>query len=268
MGFCHTLAIETLKLTIKQLDIVSGELSFSQVTPILALRKPVLYYACLAYAAHVLYLLGSCDRARADYLHTEVISRLISELDLESRYLPSEDLLATIVILRMSEQYSEPEQDAQCHLNGAYSLLTSTKFNWSPEDIDLKGTAFWTFVRQTLRLCFLSEQECGFDLSIVIGGDMTTPAKDQVWTNRMTYLSAQLCNACWRSPSLDNVSRDCVLDEIEKDIDSWRQSIPETFKPWYYHQSASDPFPTIRFVNSWHGKSNDFSSINLDLVLT
>jgi hypothetical protein len=212
-------------LTPWQLDIVSFDRSFSQAVPRLALCKPTLYYACLAYAAHVLSLWGSCDQARADYLHTEVITQLIPELDLESHLLPTEDLLATIVILRMSEQYSEPEQDAQCHLNGAYSLLTSTKFKWSPDDIDLKGTAFWTFVRQTLRLCFLSEQECGFDLSIVYSGNMTSQAGDQVWTNRMTYLSAQVCNACWWSPLLDDASRNFLLDAIEKDINTWRDLV-------------------------------------------
>ncbi|KAJ6030191.1 uncharacterized protein N7446_000748 [Penicillium canescens] len=237
------------------LDIVSSDRSFSQTVPSLALHKPALYYACLAYAAHVLSLWGSCDRARADYLHNEVITRLIPKLDLNSQLLPEDDLLATIVILRMSEQYSEPEQDTQCHLNGAYSLLTSTKFKWSPGDIDLKGTVFWTFVRQTLRLCFLSEQECGFDLSIVNSNNMTSPAPEQVWTNRMTYLSAQVCNACWWSPLLDDASRDCLLDAVEKGVDSWRDSVPETFKPWYYHQSLSDSFPTIRYLSSWHGKS-------------
>lgn len=254
MGRAFHQDYDTQIFTYRQLDIVSSDRSFSQMVPSLALYKPTLYYACLAYAAHVLSLWGKCDRARADYLYSEVITQLIPELELESRLLPAEELLATIVILRMLEQYSEPDQDAQCHLNGAYSLLTSTKFTWSPEDSDLKGTTFWTFVRQTLRLCFLSEQECGFDLSIVNDGNLRSPARDPVWTNRMTYLSAKLCNACW-CPLLDDASRRTLLDAIEKDIDSWRQSVPETFKPWYYHQLQTEPFPTMRYISSWHGKS-------------
>ncbi|KAL2871154.1 uncharacterized protein BJX67DRAFT_377756 [Aspergillus lucknowensis] len=235
------------------LDVVSPNQAFSQSVPRLALQNPVLYYSCLAYAAHVLYLWGRTDRVKPDYYHNQAISLLIPLLDAKSQPQAStEDLLATIVILRMSEQFSEPAEDAQCHLNGAFSLLTSSRSKWRPDRVDVKGIAFWTFVRQTLRMCFLFEQECRFDLGIVDCSNMLSPARDEVWTNRMTYLLAKACNLCW-GPDCTSVLRGRYLDVLEEDINSWREALPDTFKPWYYHQAHTEPFPTIRYLSRWHG---------------
>ncbi|KAL2848602.1 hypothetical protein BJX68DRAFT_267468 [Aspergillus pseudodeflectus] len=234
------------------LDVVSPARLFSQTVPQLALHNPVLYYSCLAYAAHVQYLWGRADRAKADYYHNEAIGLLIPLLDAKTQPQAStEDLLATIVILRMSEQFSEPGEDAQCHLYGAFSLLTSSRAKWPPDRVDLKGTAFWTFVRQSLRICFLFEQGCPFDLGIVDCSNLFAPAKDEVWTNRMTYLLARTCNLCWSS-GYDADSRVAQLEALEVDINSWREALPDAFKAWYYRQTRSETFPTIRYLSRWH----------------
>ncbi|KAL4896718.1 hypothetical protein BDV59DRAFT_199069 [Aspergillus ambiguus] len=234
------------------LDIASPGQCFAQAVPRLALRTPVLYYSCLAYAAQVLYLWGRSDRDPADYYHNQAISLLIPLLDPKTRSVSTENLLATIVILRMSEQFSEPDEDAQCHLHGAFSLLTSSKAKWPPDRVDVTGIAFWTFVRQTLRICFLFEQECRFDLGIIDSSNLLSPARDEVWTNRMTYLLAKVCNACWSPlPAAEGCTQ--CLDDLEADINAWRESLPEAFKPWFYHQSRSEPFPTIRYLSKWHG---------------
>ncbi|KAJ9614439.1 hypothetical protein H2200_002575 [Cladophialophora chaetospira] len=230
------------------LDIVSPDQCFAQAVPRLALSSPVLYYSCLAYAARALHLRGRNSRTRADYYHGKAIGLLIPLLDSKA---PMEILLATTVLLRMSEQFSEPEEDAQCHMNGAFSLFASSESQWPPDRVDVQGVAFWIFVRQSLRICFLFEQECRFDLSIVDSSKMLSPARDEVWTNRMTYLLAKVCSVCWTSlPS--NASLEQQLDALETEINSWRQALPETFKPWYYHHSQSEPFPTIRYLSRWH----------------
>ncbi|KAL4876039.1 hypothetical protein BJY04DRAFT_223525 [Aspergillus karnatakaensis] len=238
------------------LDVVSPSQCFSQTVPKLALHNPVLYYSCLAYAAHVLFLWGRTTRVQADYYHNQAITLLIPLLDPKSQsqtqlQVPNStaDLLATIVILRMSEQFSEPAEDAQCHLFGAFSLLTSTRAKWSPGRIDLRGIAFWTFVRQTLRICFLFEQECRFDLDIIDCNNMLSPATDEVWTNRMTYFLAKACNICW-DPETE--SRDSDLEALEDDIKAWHDALPQSFRPWYYHQEQARPFPTVRYLSRWH----------------
>lgn len=190
-----------------------------------------------------------------DHYQNKVITLLIPLLDLGSQLAPAEDLLATVVILRMSEQFSEPQDDTLCHLNGAFSLLTNFKSKWSPDCTDLEGAAFWTFVRQTIRISFLNEKECGFDLSIVDRSDMLSTSSEEVWTNRMTYLLAQVCDACWRPTLPDNQSRHHLLHALEMDISLWRQCIPNGFKPWYYQHRKTDSFPTIRYLSRWHGKS-------------
>ncbi|KAL8852641.1 MAG: hypothetical protein Q9221_002521 [Calogaya cf. arnoldii] len=107
------------------LDIVSSARHFGHSVPRLALKEPVLYYACLAYASHVMTLQGRLTPEDEAEYHNKAFSLLIPLLT--SRPVPSEDaaLLATSVILRMSEQFAELAEDAQHHLNGAFSLFVS-----------------------------------------------------------------------------------------------------------------------------------------------
>lgn len=249
-----------------QLDIVSPNRAFSQEVPKRALRNPLLYYSCLAYAAHVLCLQGRGDHTSADHYHNKAIGFLIPLLNPGSiTSAADKDLLAAIAILRMSEQFLEPSEDAQTHIYGAFSLLTSSTIKWLPDRVDLPGIAFWVFVRQTLRICFLHEQPCPFNLDIVSTDNMFSPASDAVWTNRMTLLLAKVCNTCWFL-SLDHTQfQRQELDVLEADIDRWNRSLPETFKPWYYRLVPSAAFPRINYLTTWHGKCilfliNDFAS--------
>lgn len=234
---------------------MSPNRAFSQEVPRRALGNPLLYYSCLAYAAHVLYLQGHGDHASADHYHNRAIGILIPLLDPGSIISAADkDLLAAIAILRMSEQFLEPDEDAQTHIYGAFSLLTSSTIKWLPERVDLLGIAFWVFVRQTLRICFLHEQPCPFNLDIISSDNMSSPASDEVWTNRMTLLLAKVCNACWFLSLEDTNFQQQELDTLEADIDCWHRSLPETFKPWYYRLVPSAAFPRVNYLTTWHGK--------------
>lgn len=235
---------------------MSPNRSFSQKVPRRALHNPLLYYSCLAYAAHVLCLRGHGDDASARHYLNKAINHLIPLLNPGSMSVATQgDLLAAIAILRMSEQFLEPHEDAQTHIHGAFSLLTSSTIKWLPDRVDMSGAAFWVFVRQSLRICFLSEQPCQFDLDIIGSDNLFAPAADEVWTNRMTFLLARTCNACWSMSLHGPQFRKDELDSLEADINCWFRSLPETFKPWFYQDIPSQPFPKIHCLTSWHGKT-------------
>ena len=231
-----------------QLDIVSASRHFGQTVPRLAITQAVLYYACLAYASHVLCLQGDLPtRIEQRYLD-KAIGMLIPALSSHASPYNDESLLATTVILRMSEQFSEIGDDGQHHLKGAFSLFSHADHKWSPSQLDVKGVAFWIYLRESIRICFLHEQNCNFDMSLVEDKPIEPTAAEEVWTNRMTYLLAKLCNACW-----SNVVDESEMTKIDRSVEEWRESLPETFEPWCYRKNQDEAFPIIKFVSTWHG---------------
>lgn len=240
-----------------QLDIASSHRHFGQTVPRLALTEPVLYYACLAYASHVLFLKGKLD----EYVHEQFQNKAIGLLIplLSPHFTPAADkaLLATTVILRMSEQFSELADDAQHHLNGAYSLFATTGEKWSPLHVDIRGVAFWVYLRESIRVCFLNEQGCQFNLDSVDEEFSTTSGSEEVWTNHMSYLLARLCNACWGD--FDAEVKDSMRDRIQISMEEWRSRLPETFQPWCFNRADYQPFPIMKLLSPWHGNRLDLS---------
>ena len=229
------------------LDIVSPARHFGQTVPRLALTEPVLFYACLAYASHVMSLMEKVDKASEETYQSQAIGLLIPLLDSREQPWTDEVLLATAVILRMSEQFSEVAEDAQHHLNGAFSLFGTSGQKWSPFNTGLRGIAFWIYLRESIRVCFLFEQACRFDMSL-IEDYAFEQAPDEVWSNRMTYLLARTCNACWGSAVVDGEGE---MARLNSAIDAWKRGLPSTFLPW--STCAGDgPFPTIRVLSTWH----------------
>lgn len=235
-----------------KLDIVSSARHFGQSVPRLALREPVLYYACLAYASHVMTLQGQLTpEDKAEY-HNKAFGLLIPLLT--SRPVPSQDaaLLATSVILRMSEQFAELAEDAQHHLNGAFSLFGNAHTKWSPFHLDLGGTAFWIYLRESLRLCFLNEQTCQFNLDLIECDLDNLNNLDEAWANRMTYLLARTCNICWGKSGSRSILQ-ARIDQLQDLVENWQDSLPETYRPWYDDQKPTDVFSTIHYLSTWHG---------------
>ncbi|KAJ5811984.1 hypothetical protein N7474_008285 [Penicillium riverlandense] len=238
------------------LDIASSDRHFGETVPKLALVTPVLFYACLAYASRVLVLMKELDRSEGDRYHDQAITALIPQLSTESAALKNEALLATVVILRMSEQFYEVQNDMQCHLLGATSLFAGSN-RWSLEQPSLEVASFWVYIRQNIRMCFLNEQPCQFDLDASALSISYSPAPETIWANRITYLAARICNECWKVPtgtglttgpkeSWDN------YDHLQSSIERWGQSVPDSFQPWCHIQDEFEPFPIVRYVSVWH----------------
>lgn len=198
------------------------------------------------------------DRSEGDRYHDQAITTLIPLLSAESDALRNEALLATVVILRMSEQFCEVQNDTQCHLLGATSLVEGSN-RWSLEEPSLEVASFWVYIRQNIRMCFLNERPCQFDLDASPLSMSYSSAPETVWTNRITYLTARICNECWKDPtgkggtacskgSWDN------YEHLQSSIERWRKSLPDSFQPWCHIQDEFEPFPVIRYVNVCHGK--------------
>ena len=232
------------------LDIVSPEGHMSKTVPALALTDRVLYSACLAYASHVLYLLGQVDKAVEETYSNNAINLLIPKLSEDPRSWSEGSILPTTVLLRVSEQFSEIGDDQQYHLNGAFSVSASAGRTWGIDRLDLETIAFWTYLRMTLRVCFLCEQGTKCDTDLIREGDFVlTDASEAGLTNRISHLLAKVCNACW-APNGD-MDRS-VLENLQADLGQWRASLPATFDPWAIFNIPDKAFATVKYLSTWH----------------
>lgn len=217
------------------------------------MSNPVLYYACLTYASMVLHLNEGLDKSIHDQYQSKAIGYLIPLLS--QHCVTGTDqtrLLATAVILRMTEQYLDLDKDAQHHLRGAYSLFTTAQERWSPAMTDIKGVSFWIYIRESIRASFLREVGCQYDLDTVDPDCHSETHNDEVWTNRMTYLLARLCDACWGDAGAEE--KEAIKGRVSSSLGKWHANLPETFQPWYFAKPASQAFPVVKYVSSWHGK--------------
>lgn len=237
------------------LDIVSPDHHLSRAAPILALTDPLLYSACLAYASHVQHLLGRLDKAAQQRYNENAIKLLIHRLSKDPSTWSEGSVLTTTVLLRVTEQFSEIAEDGEYHLNGAFSITASAGRTWSLEPVDLETSAFWTYLRMSVRMCFLCEHATKGDPVALVRIPSISPHRDggamaeAALTNRMTYLMARICNACW-PPSRD-VDRTELLS-LQADLQSLEDSLPQTFEPCSSVALVNGPYQRIRYISSWH----------------
>ncbi|KAJ5240854.1 uncharacterized protein N7469_002445 [Penicillium citrinum] len=233
------------------IDIGSPEGYFHSYVPQLALREPLLLAACLSCASHLMYLRGLIDKEAEQYYSDRVVSLMIPALSSDQANSSNEVLLATIVILRMSEQFLELSSDAQRHLQGAASVFLDGT-DWSPVETNLATSCFWTYLRESIRISFLREQPCPFDLGHLTlrEDDMMIPAAtDGIWTHRMTFLIIRAGELCWASPRQYAVTEARRLKTL---LEKWRAHLPPSFRPWCICENDNNPFPNIRYFAPWH----------------
>lgn len=166
------------------------------------------------------------------------------------------------VILRMYEMMSY-ETDHQRHLQGSSSLFTHNRTNIGFRE--LKRTAFWTYFRQEI-LVALSKgkptniRPSNWKVDISWGGDT-----DYVKTEKMTMLAAEVVDYCFGE---DLNASSSSWDELQHDVDSWKENLPESFQPLYVLEE-SKPFPEIAYSCTWHSKlpSHDCWMVAYSLAL-
>ncbi|KAK3066355.1 hypothetical protein LTR53_017335, partial [Teratosphaeriaceae sp. CCFEE 6253] len=233
------------------MDIGSPERYFENYVAQLALKEPLVLHACMSCASHIMYLMGLIEKEAEEDYSARVLSLLIPLLSSEIATSQNEGLLATTVILRMAEQFSDIRADYQHHLNGAASLFMDGT-DWSATESNLATTCFWTSMRETLRIWFLCERPSDFEvdhLSLAEDDMSTDTSSEEAWTNRMTHLLAQVCKVCWTAERGDEVER---VTRLRNRMSTWKTNLPATFRPWSFVERGDRPFPGIRCLSPWH----------------
>ena len=225
----------------------------SQTVPKLAVSDNLLYHACLAYGSTILALRGEVSNERKDHYHSKVISMLLDCLSSNSHPENMDTVIASTVLLRMSEQFTELSEDKRRHLSGAFCLLTlrGEAQKWSTAQTDLGGVSFWIYIQETIRLCFLNGEKCQFDMKLIDENHTYAPTRNAAWTNRTTYLLVEACYLCFGTDE-ETDSPELAL-QLGHHLDRWKNNVPSSFLPWSYRDREHGPFPGIYFLSTWHG---------------
>jgi hypothetical protein len=188
-------------------------------------------------------------------LHDRAVRELIPLLTSCHRGRAPEAVLATTVLLRMTEQFLEPDEDRQHHLYGSSTLFETGYTNWSLSADSLSTTSFWAYLRGSIRVSFLREQPCPFQLdpltTVWEDACLTASVTDEAYTNAITYLLAELCTVCWGEAASPDSSIS-MMTRLEHAIADWKSRLPESFQPWYLEFNEHDTFPDVRYVAPWH----------------
>lgn len=183
----------------------------------------------------------------AEEYHDSCVHRLIPALQDLSLATESALPLST-VILRMHEMLGN-ETDFQRHLRGCISLFRYNRNKFRPGS--LQHAAFWTYVRQEILTALPNSSPTNIDTSdrtyhVVFHGET-----DHDWTNNITWLAARVVDHCFGP---QHASTHKQWEELRCEVDSWRERLPDTFRP--LSVVADDrPFPTTTYLCTWHGQS-------------
>ena len=122
---------------------------------------------------------------------------------------------------------------------------------WSPARADLSGIAFWICIRENLRLCFLNEESCQFDLSLIQDDGFSAEDAEEVWTNRTTLLLAKACNFAFGGEA--GGQSNSKLVELQGEVDLWLDRVPASFRPLDGLKNGSTYCPRVFYLSVWHG---------------
>lgn len=176
------------------------------------------------------------------------VTLLIPLLDDLPAAVQDDAILATIVILRMSEQHDEYDADRQFHLvPGAFSHYGPIRRSSTMQG-GLQEATFYSYVKSDIRVAILGRR--GTKLAVDSWPlDNAEPQNDADWANRVTWLLVQAINLCYGGQDIPGLLPRYLL---ERYVDEWKQDLPDTFDPYYFHEQDTEPFPVIRLLAPWH----------------
>lgn len=205
----------------------------------------------MACSAHVMRLLDPNRtelEGKVEEYQAECVRLLISFLGKFEYAVQEEEVIVTMTILRMLEQYDECHIDRQHHLvpdafmHMGKDMLSSTLLG------GLLQTTFYSYVRTDIRMAILGQ--CGTRISLDRWPlDEDSPSSDADWANRMTWLLVHAINLCYDSAASGVMPHEQLVSLVEK----WKAEVPSSFEPYFHSQGSRDAFPVMRFVCPWHG---------------
>ncbi|OQD81592.1 hypothetical protein PENANT_c026G03828 [Penicillium antarcticum] len=245
-------------------DITDPQRHFETEVSARALKEPFLRHAVFAFSSHHLDRQDGSDVAEALQHHSCCVQLLIPALS-EPREHISEDILATVAILRQHEEmdgmYIGSCEDNQFHLTGTTHILNTVSTFGSSGG--LGEAAAWLCLRQDIYISLTTQRPLRTNLRSFYHSDVFQRNDDFAWSSRMVFLLAKV---------LQSAFTDCTTAHgIGAEIDEWYSTKPYTFEPVRSVPrglESDQRFPTIWMLLPVHGKRCQYiRGFQADLVV-
>jgi hypothetical protein len=204
-------------------------------------------------ARHEAILTGQSDWEASTY-HGECLELLIPALDQLEQDL-EEDLLITVVILRMCEEL-ENSEDQRFHLTGSNRLVNLSSRSGSSRGI--VEAVSWQFLRQAIYSSIVQYQHLELDLYNYERSSMFQRDDDFAFANMAIFHCAHIIQLCRVLP--DNPVDEQLWGQVADAVDEWYQLRPLTWQPLRYQDpdvTEDRPFPEIWMTSAPAGMFPD-----------
>lgn len=202
------------------------------------------------------------DQTALQYYQTST-NYLLQALGTEGRDVMT--CATTAVILNVYEVMSQKYKERMTHLAGARDLIREC--GWNARSTGVGAACFWLNIGMELLSCLAQNipvawdpDQWGTDLSF---DNPASNQYDEVWTHRMVYILAKICNfrADPASAELNPASREEQMrrhtrmqqwQNLKDLIDSWDHHAPRTMHPVgyveYFNTKTGSRFPEVWLI--------------------
>jgi hypothetical protein len=245
------------------LRIQSSWEKFSRLLPFHALNEPMLLNAFLACGARHLALINpNYTEDKALHYYDTATRYLLSSLQDPDR--DTVICATTAVILNVYEIMCERPLQRMNHIAGARALIKEC--GWNARSTGVGAACFWLNVGMELLSCLHFNWQVAWDPD-EWGVDMdftreTESGREEVWTYRMVYIVAKICNFRATIPRFqESSSRDEQIRlqnrynewrRLKDWCDAWNENIPRTMHPLAYlypsQTMSQSAFPEIWLI--------------------
>ncbi|KAK5085164.1 hypothetical protein LTR64_008638 [Lithohypha guttulata] len=146
-----------------------------------------------------------------------------------------ENLLATVVILRLHEELSH-DDDVRCHLFGTRKILDSVSA--FAADGGLREAASWVSLRQHIYVSLTEQQPLDITLQNFRHSSvfLIESNRNEDWANRMVFIFARILDYAFSHAPIPTPDR---WHELRAEVENWWNTKPWDFAPLWKNMSPA-----------------------------
>lgn len=247
------------------MDSMDPQKHFSRLLPFHSLTEPMLVNAFLACGARHLTLVNPAyTEEKALHYYDTATRYLLKELQNPGR--DTVVCATTAVILNVYEIMSERALQRMNHIAGARALIKEC--GWNARAQGVGSACFWLNVGLEVLSCLHFNWQVAWDPDDwCLDMDFSKESwngREEVWTHRMLYLVAKVCNFRATIPRQQDQDQDLREQQLRAQaryedwarikgwVDAWEQRVPRTMQPLaHIHQRqthSKSAFPEVWLV--------------------
>ncbi|KAK0621648.1 hypothetical protein B0T17DRAFT_618072 [Bombardia bombarda] len=262
------------------MDSLDSDKHFTNMTPYLALKSPMLLNAFLACGVKHLTLVEDYSDEKALFYYDTATTQLLRCLQNPDRNM--DECATTAVVLNVYEIMSEKPTQRMNHIAGARALIREC--GWNATTTGIGAACFWLNIGMEVLSCLAfnwqtawDPDQWGLDLAFTSwtaavgagqesapGGkdrDMQTGAgEEELWAHRIFYIVAKIANFRANIPRFQEPSphdeqvrlqsRFAEWKRLKAMCDGWDNTCPRPMRPYGYSHSLSSKslFPNVWLI--------------------